>query len=74
MPRVYKATYEDVYNLHAKYGRVPPQDRDDGYWVSLVEEARGYGKEHGDTFTMHLLAAMLVELEREHMEVHKSGK
>ena len=62
MARVYKATYEDVYKFHAKYGRVPPQNRDDNYWEQLASDVEAYSD---DEFTADLLVAVVSELARE---------
>ena len=61
----YETIYKDVYKLHAKFGRVPLQQRGDYYWVWLADEIGAYVKAHNDTFTVALLAAVADELERE---------
>jgi len=65
MTRAYKTTYEDVYKFHAKYGRVPPQDRGDDYWKRLADEMSEYIKARNDSFTVDLFVAATNELERE---------
>ncbi|MDR1330212.1 MAG: hypothetical protein LBK23_11490 [Oscillospiraceae bacterium] len=74
MNRVYKDTYEDVYKLHAKFGRVRPETRDRTYWECVIAEARAYSKAHGDRFTTDLLVAMFDELECECGEVAANGE
>ena len=66
MARTYKTIYEDAYKFHAKYGRVPPQDRDGKYWAALTLEMEEYSKAHGDKFSTDLLVAAATELEREY--------
>ena len=58
----YKDTYTDVYAFHAKYGSIPPQDRDEAYWKGLLDEMMKKGR--NDEFTMALLEAVGAELER----------
>ena len=58
----YVDTYEAVYNLHKRFGRVPPAGRHEGYWQQLIQEARALGK---DPFTQALLVAVFNELERQ---------
>jgi hypothetical protein len=70
MARVYKTTYEDIYRFHAKYGHVPPLERQDKYWESLVDEIGEYSKAHADKFTTDLLVAVMNELEREYREAN----
>ena len=73
MTRTYKTTYEDIYKLHAKYGRIPPEDRDCDYWDSFASELTEYSKRHNDKFTSDLLVAVNNELEREYNAAN-SGK
>ena len=68
MERAYKTTYEDIYKFHAKYGRVPPMERQDKYWKSLVADMSEYSKAHADPFTTDLLVAVVNELKREYKE------
>jgi hypothetical protein len=68
MGRVYKTTYEDIYNFHAKYGRVPPKDRNREYWARVADAMSVYSSDHDDDFTAALLLAAVDELEREHRE------
>lgn len=66
MRRVFKTTYEDVYRIHAKYGRIPPQSRGDEYWRSLADEIGVYSQTHNDKFTTDMLVAVMNELKREY--------
>jgi hypothetical protein len=59
MAMAYKVIYEDIYRLHSKYERVPPEVRNDDYWVSLNDEISAYLKIHGDSFTTALIVAVL---------------
>jgi hypothetical protein len=65
MARIYKTTYEEVYKLHAEFGRVPPSNRDDEYWRGFVKAMNAYSKARNDAFATALLLAVGDELERE---------
>ena len=69
MARIYKTTYEDVYKFHAKFGRVPPQDRSDDYWKSLVYDMGEYSKAHDDKFTTAMTAEIIWGLLYYHVRV-----
>ena len=65
MQRIYKAVYQDVYEFHKKYGRVPPDERDEEYWLKLAEEMEAFTETNSDKFTVALLLAVVEELDRE---------
>ena len=62
MGRIYKDTYEGIYRLHAKHGRVPPHERGDNYWESVVSDMAEYTRQHNDPFTGDLLSAVSTNL------------
>ena len=64
MKKAYKDIYTDVYKIHAKYGRISPDNRDDSYWEAVVMEVSEYSEANPGTFVIDLLAVMLDELER----------
>jgi predicted unusual protein kinase regulating ubiquinone biosynthesis (AarF/ABC1/UbiB family) len=74
MARIYKTTYEEVYKLHAEFGRVPPSNRDDRYWQALNEAIDEYIKDRDDQFSAALLLAVYSELTREAREADSGEK
>jgi hypothetical protein len=66
MGRVYKTTYEYIYEFHAKFGRIPPKDRNREYWGRVADVMSVYSNDHNDEFTAALLLAVVDELEREY--------
>ena len=65
MQKAYKDIYTDVYKIHAKYGRIDTDERDDAYWEAVVDETGEYSKANPGEFVADLLVAMLGELERQ---------
>jgi hypothetical protein len=74
MARIYKTVYADVYAIHAKFGRVPPDKRDDKYWDEAYSAIDLYSKAHDDRFTASLLVAVAEELDREWAEWEATSK
>ncbi len=69
MARIYQTTYDAVYRLHAKFGRIPVAERDEAYWAGLIEAMAEHRAANNDAFTDALLEAVADELERECKEV-----
>ena len=65
MKKPYKQIYDVVYAIHAKYGRITPDNRDDAYWEAVIKETGEYSEANPGTFVVDLLVAMMNELERE---------
>jgi hypothetical protein len=74
MKYTYRAIYEGVYKLHAKYGKVPPQDMNDDFWDNLTAEASAYYNAHDDTFARALLQAAVAEIERVYEAAQECGQ
>ena len=64
MQKAYKDIYTDVYKIHAKYGRIPADKRDEAYWEAAIKEADSYSEANPGAFVADLLVAMTNELER----------
>ena len=64
MNKPYKDIYSDIYKIHAKYGRISPDKRDDSYWEAVVMEVSEYSEANPGAFVIDLLVAMTNELER----------
>ena len=86
MQKAYKDIYTDVYRIHAKYGRIDTDKRNDAYWEGLIKEVGNYWQEllkgvesyseaSRYNFASDLLVAMMNELERQGMmnEIERQG-
>ena len=65
MKKPYKQTYDEIYAIHAKYGRITPDNRDDAYWEAVVDETGKYSKANPGGFVADMLVAITNELERQ---------
>ena len=64
MKKPYKQTYDEIYAIHAKYGRITPDKRDDAYWEAVIKETGEYSEANPGAFVVDMLVAMTNELER----------
>ena len=65
MQKAYKDIYTDVYKIHARYGRITPDKRDDAYWEAVIKETGEYSEANPGPFVVDMLIAMSNELERQ---------